>query len=119
MKTVVIGGSGLASTDGKEEESMNSRQPNDKSGRKNVVRGGLWGALLLATAAFFAMAGVRSGPAAPGKSSAIRASQSGVRSGSAASEKSSTIRASQSPAADPAGPNIARAETDTLDLQLD
>ncbi len=79
---------------------MNARQPNDKSDRKNVVRGGLWGgALVLAIAAIFATAG--------------------VRSGSPASEKSSTIRASQSLAADLAGPNIARAETDTLDLQLD
>jgi len=58
----------------------------------------LWGALLFAIAAFFAIGG--------------------VRSGSAASEKSSTIRASQSPAADLAGLNIARAERDTLDLQL-
>ena len=78
---------------------MNSRQANDKSRGRKVMTGGLLGALLLAIAAFFSTAG--------------------VQSRSAASEKSSTIRGSQSPAADVAGPNIARADTDTLDLQLD
>ena len=84
------------------------------------MRRGLWGVLLLATAAFFAMAGVRSGSSTSEKSSSTaRVSQSGVRSGSAASDKSSPTRASQSPAADPAGSNIARADMDTLDFQLD
>ena len=98
---------------------MNSRQPSDKSVRKSMVRGGLWGAVLLAIAAFFAMAGVRNGAAASGDSSTIRASQPNIRNDSAASEHSSTIPTSQSPAADLSGPGIANADADTLDLQLD
>jgi hypothetical protein len=78
---------------------MNSTQSPGKWDRKNLVRGGLWGALLLATAAFVAVAGAPSSSAAP--------------------QKSSAISVSRGPAADPAGPNIARAETDILDLQLD
>jgi hypothetical protein len=78
---------------------MNSRQSNGKSHRKNVMRVGLWGVILLAIAAFFATAG--------------------VRSRSATSEQSPTIPANQSPAVDPEGPGMAHADTDTLDLQLD
>ena len=77
---------------------MNSRQSNDKSRGKKVMTGGLLGALLLAIAAFFATAG--------------------VRSRSATSENSSMIPASQSPAVDVVLPGIANADKDTLDLQL-
>jgi hypothetical protein len=82
---------------------MNSRHSNRKPHRENVARARLWGALLLIVTAFFATAGIRSRPAASER----------------ASEKPSTIPAHQSPALDPLGPGIARADTDTLDLQLD
>ncbi len=98
---------------------MNSNQANDKSGRKNVMRSGFWGALLIAIAAIFATAGVRLGSAAADRPSTIRTTRAGVRSGSAPSEQSSAIPGGQSPADDLAGPNIANADTDTLDLQLD
>ena len=98
---------------------MNSSKANDKSGRKNVMKRGFWGALLIAIAAIFATAGVRLGASASDKPSTIRASQAGVRSVSAASEQPSTNSEGQSPAADLAGPDIANADRDTLDLQLD
>ena len=103
----------------KEQEIMNPSQANDKSGRRNVMKRGFWGALLIAIAAIFATAGVRLGASASDEPSTIRARQAGVRSVSAASEQASTNPEVQSPAADLAGPDIANADRDTLDLQLD
>ena len=102
----------------KEQEIMNPSQANDKSGRRNVMKRGFWGALLIAIAAIFATAGVRLGASASDKPSTIRARQ-GVRSVSAASEQPSMNPGGPSPAADLAGPDIANADRDTLDLQLD
>ena len=98
---------------------MNASQANDKSGRRNVMKNGFWSALLIAVAAIFATAGVRLGASASDKPSTIRARQAGVRSVSAASEQPSTNPEGPSPAADLTGPDIANADTDTLDLQLD
>ena len=103
----------------KEQGTMDSGQANDNSNRKNMMKHGLWGALLIAVVAIFATSGVRLGGAASDQPSTIAASQVGVRSGSAASEQSSTIPVGESPAAELAELNIANADTDTLDLQLD
>ena len=78
---------------------MSSSQANGKSARKNVMKHGFWGVLLIAAVAIFAT--------------------SGVRLGSSASDKASTISVGESLAAELAEPNITDADTDTLDLQLD